>query len=234
MEGQRPIVTPNGKTVNRYVGINTISNDLNSENYGLEWTISISKIKAIETSFSINNSFGYSHFKNNQERILPAVQSNIELGKKAWFGVYPANEYINWNLMTKISTTTHIPKLGFVVNILADIDWQTVLKTKADRLLPYAWLDKNMERHEIGVFDSNDADYGHLNMSSAATSKTSLPFPIANMSIRISKEIRQRIRFSVNAYNFFNTNTRYYNPDTGKVISYSTPTSVGAEISIKF
>ncbi|TDO24493.1 TonB-dependent receptor [Pedobacter duraquae] len=234
VKGGPPIVTPNGKYRNRYVAVNNVANDLNSKNYGLEWSISVPKIRAIETSINLNNSFSYSDFKNATERVLPAEQVYIDLGRKAWFGVYPPTAYTNWNLMTKISTTTHIPKLGFVVNFLADVTWQTETKTQLTNVIPTAYLDEKLTRYEIPVFDATNPDYGFLKMSSDANTKTSLPFPVANLSVRISKEIRQKIRFSVNAYNFLNIKTQYLNPNTGSKITYSTPTSVGAELSIKF
>ncbi|RDC54165.1 hypothetical protein DU508_22790 [Pedobacter chinensis] len=234
VQGSRPIVKPNGTYSRRYVGINTVGNDLNSKNYGLEWGLALKKIEAIQTIFNINTSFNYSIYHNSTQRVVPTSQNNIDLGKVAWFGIYPANEYYDWTLMSKFSSTTHIPKLGFVINLLADISWQTISKTLSDSYLPIAYYDIDMVRHEIPSFDRNNPEYGYLSLTSAANSKTKLPFSYVNMSIRISKEIKQNLRLSVNAYNFLNVRYRYYNPDTGNVTIYSYPTSVGAELSIKF
>ena len=234
VQGGRPIVTPNGTFEKRYVGINTIGNDLSSRNYGVEWSINSKKIRVLETSFSLSNSYSYSASKNSLERTLPALQNSIDLGRKAWFGIYPSSESTSWNLMSKISTTTHIPKLGFVVNLLVDVNWQNVTRLLGDGYLPVAYLDEQLNRHEIPVYDATNTDYNHLALSTADNSKISLPFPVATLSLRIAKEIRKKIRFSVNAYNFLNTQTKYDNKSTGKPITYSTPTSVGAELSIKF
>ncbi|WP_316831043.1 TonB-dependent receptor domain-containing protein [Pedobacter aquatilis] len=234
VQGAKPIVTQNGNYTRKYVGINTVGNDLDSKNYGLEWGLSFKKIESIQTILSVNTSFSYSRYRNSAERVIPTSQTNIDAGKVAWFGIYPVNEYYNWNLMSKLSATTHIPRLGFVVNLLADISWQTVTKTLANSYLPIAYYDINMIRHEIPDFDRNNTEYGYLNLSSEANSKTKLPFAYANMSIRISKEIKQNLRLSVNAYNFLNIRYRYYNPETNVVTTYSYPTSVGAELSIKF
>ncbi|MDQ7948990.1 MAG: TonB-dependent receptor [Pedobacter sp.] len=230
----RPIVTPNGLYTNRYVSISTVGNDLSSKNYGLEWGVSLKKIAAIQTSFDINTSFSYSTYHNAATRIVPASQNNIDLGKKAWFAIYPANNYQDWNLMSRVSTSTHIPKLGFVVNLLADIAWQTVSKTDYSSQIPIAYMDRYLNRYEITAFDPKNADYGHLALSSLANSKSKLPFSYVNMSLRIAKEIKQKIRIAVNAYNFLNIRYRYYNPDNNSVSTYSYPTSVGAELSIKF
>ena len=234
VQGSKPIVTPNGTYSRRYVGINTVGNDLDSKNYGLDWGLSFKKIEAIQTTFNLNTSFNYSLYHNSAQRVVPTSQTNIDLGKAAWFGIYPANEYYSWTLMSKLSATTHIPRLGFVVNLLADISWQSVSKTLGDSYLPIAYYDINMVRHEIPSFDRNSADYGYLSLTTGANSKTRLPFSYVNMSLRISKEIKQNLRLSVNAYNFLNVRYRYYNPDTNNVTTYSYPTSVGAELSIKF
>lgn len=230
----RPIIAPTGTYKKQYVGVSTVGNDLNSKNWGLEWGVNSNKIEAIKTSFSINTSFSYSKYKNNAERIVPTSQENIDAGKPAWFGIYPANEYEALNIMSKVAATTHIPKIGFVVNLLADVYWQDINKTLADSYKPIAYLDKDMNRFNISNFNVSDPTYGYLNLTTAANSETKLPFVYANLGVRISKEIKEKIRLSVNAYNFLNLQYRHFNPNTNQVTTYSYPTSVGAEISIKF
>lgn len=234
VQGNRPVVTPNGKYKSYIGSYVAIANDLNSSNYGLEWGISTKKIPGLQTSINLINSFSYSIFRDNNFRTNEVPQTAIEQGGKAWFAIYPPNQSMNWTAMTKISTTTHIPQLGFVLNLQADVEWQTIKKTLGDSYLPVAYLDKNLVRYEIPVFDPKNPDYNYLALSSAANSRLSLPFPVANLSARISKEIKKKIRFSVNANNLFNIKTQYFNPITNSNINYSTPTNVGAEISIKF
>jgi ferric enterobactin receptor len=232
--GKRPLVAPTGLYSNRYVGLNEVGNDLDSKSLGAEWSVSIKKIEPIQTSLDINTSFSYSSSHNAAIRTIPASQNSIDLGKKAWFAIYPANKNSDWSLLSKISTSTHIPKLGFVVNLLADIVWQTGSKTDYISQIPIAYLDKDFNRYEITSFDPNNPDYGHLALSSQVNSKIKLPFSYINTALRVSKEIKQKIRISVNAYNFLNITTRYYNPETNTATIYSRPISVGAELSIKF
>lgn len=234
VQNDRPIITPTGETSKRYVSVSNVGNDLISKSYGLEWGLRSPVFSAIETSISMNTSFSYSKFRNLNERMVPTSQQNIDAGRPAWFGIYPAHQYKAWDLMSKISTTTHIPQLGFVVNLLADVYWQEVTQTLANSYLPIAYLDKEGRRFDIKNFDPNDPQYGYLALTSAANSRTDLPFAYANLSLRISKEIKEKIRLSVNAYNFLNLRYRYFNPNTNTVMTYSYPTSVGAEISIKF
>lgn len=232
--GGRPIISPNGLFTNRYVSVNSVGNSLNTQNYGVEWSLSTKKIASIQTSFSFNTSFSYSAYQNNIERVLPTSSSNIEAGKIAWFGIYGPELHNDYNLMSKIAITTHIPKLGFVVNLLTDINWQTVSKTHSISTVPIAYMDRNLNRFEIANFDASNPIYGHLLSNSQAEVQTDLPFAYPEMSIRISKEIKEKIRVSVNAYNFLNLRYRYFNSITNSVTTYSYPTSVGAELSLKF
>ena len=234
LTGGKPIATPNGNYFTRIATVNTVGNSTNSDNYGLEWSISSKKIKAIETSITLNNSINYSYFKLSEESMRQTNQAMIDAGKKAWIAIYAPTELVNWNLMSKVSTATHIPQLGFVINLLADISWMTRQKTNQATNRPIAWMDKDLNRYEIPVFDPQNEDYGHLEDKSNSDSEVSIPFPVANLSIRIAKEIRKKIRLSINANNFLNVKTRYYNPITQSVQTLSVPTSVGAELSIKF
>jgi ferric enterobactin receptor len=232
--GTRPIVMPTGSYSRRYVNIDFVGNDLDSKNYGVEWSLALKKIESVQTSINVNTSFNYSASHTSNVRIVPTSQNNIDLGKKAWFGVYPATDTYNWDLFTKISTTTHFPKLGFIVNLLADVYWQTVTGVDYLNQIPIAYLDKDLNRYDIPSFDASNPDYGHLALGSLADSRAVLPFSYTTLSLRISKEIKQRIRISLNANNFLNIRYRYYNPETNSASTYSYPTSVGAELSIKF
>lgn len=231
--GERPIISPSGNFTNKFVGNTIIGNTLNSKNYGIEWSISTQKIDAVQTSINVNTSFSYSSYLNDIERLLPTSQSNIDQLKKAWFGIYAPQERADWNLMSKVSTTTHIPKLGFVINLITDISWQNVRETSYKNNLPIAYLDRNLVRYEISSYNPNDPDHGHLALSSEKNSRLDLPFSYANMSLRLAKEIKKKIRISISAVNFLNVKYRYYNPETHSVTTYSSPTSVGAELSIK-
>ncbi|TDQ11629.1 TonB-dependent receptor [Pedobacter metabolipauper] len=233
-QGQRPDYYQNGLYKNWVTSYFTSANDLNSDNYGAEWSISTKKIKAIETSFSLNTSFSYSLSKNQFTSVIKANDLYINDDNKAWFGIYNADKAESYAIMSKLTTTTHIPKLGFVVNLLTDVFWQKQSGTLNASYLPIAYLDKNLVRYEIPVFDANDKDYNYLATSSRANSTTKQPFVYANLSVRVAKEIGKNIRMSVNAYNVFNIRNRYYNPNSDSVTTYTYPVSVGAELSVKF
>lgn len=233
-QGQRPDYFPNGKKKDWITNYNTSVNDLSSNNFGIEWIISTKKISAIQTSFNLSNSFGYSSSKSAMEYTQKANEQYTNDNYKGWFGVYKGKSTENYVITSKLSTTTHIPKLGFVINLRADIFWQSYEKIRNDTYLPIAWLDKNMVKHEIPSFDANNPDYNYLALSSKANAATKQPFVYTNLSMSVAKEIGKHIKMSLSANNVFNIRNRYYNPNTNDVVNYTYPVSVGAELSIKF
>jgi ferric enterobactin receptor len=224
----------NGKIRNWITSYFSSGNSLSSENIGLEWFISTKKVKKIETSFSLNTSFSYSTSKNNTISISKAKDTYITDDYKAWFGVYKPTEVEDYSIVSKLTTSTHIPKLGFVISVLADVFWQSQRRTLHKAYLPIAYLDKNMQRYEIPVYDQNDPTYNYLALQTAATDRSQQPFIYTNISLRVAKDIGKAMRMSVNAYNVFNIRNRYYNNATNTVISYTYPVSVSADLSIKF
>jgi outer membrane receptor protein involved in Fe transport len=231
--GQKPSYYATGETQLKASLFEThIENSLSSKNYGAEWFISTKKIRTIQTSFDLNTSFTYSDFINNAPAIIPAGESYIALKKKAWYGIYPPLRNKNLAAMSKINSVTHISKLGFVVNLSADIFWLQRLIAVGRYQYPYAYLDQNLTYYAIKNFDPANTDYGHLVLSTEKDSEANIPFVYANLSIRVSKEIKKSIRFSVNAYNVLNIQPKYSNATS--TVTYNNPLSVGAEFSIKF
>lgn len=212
----------------------TITNNVSSKNTGIEWFISTKKIQEIQSSFSFNTAFSYSSYFNSGYTIRKASDDDILAGKKAWFGIYKAANNTNWNLTSRLNSDTHIPKLGFVVSMYVDMTWQRVFKDLNDSRFPYAYTDQNGTYIPISDFDPANPDYGHLKKLEASDTQGKLPFPYANLSMRLSKEIRKRIRFSVNAYNVLNIQPNYYNSITKSRITYTDPISIGAEFTVKF
>ena len=233
--GQKPVYAVTDKTeLVSGTSESVIMNTGSSDNFGAEWSFSTKKFPGIQTSFSLNSTFNYSTFKNTGERYLQAPEQYLKDEYKGWFGVYPVSNSDKWNLQSRFTSDTHIPQLGFVLSLNADITWISSTKSKVATLLPVAYLDQFGNRYPIPVFNPDDPDYGHLLGSSNAKTNARLPSPYANLSLRLAKEIKKKIRFSLNAYNVLNRKVEHYNSITDEVISYVDPVSINAEISIKF
>lgn len=211
-----------------------VTNNVSSKNSGLEWFVSTKKIKSIQTSFSFNSSFAYSDFFNAGNSVAIANSADILAGKKAWYGVYSPRSYRNSSLLSKLNSDTHIPKLGLVVSLYYDFVWFKNVKVLGDAKYPIAYLDEQLNYYPIENFDPSDPDYGHLTRATDLSSQAKLPFKYGNLSFRLAKELRNRIRFSINAYNVFNLKADYFDEVTKRTYNYIDPVSVGAELSIKF
>ncbi|MBB6272430.1 outer membrane receptor for ferrienterochelin and colicin [Pedobacter cryoconitis] len=236
IQGEKPVYQESGK-FKMYSGLTNglIDNTAQSDNYGIEWFLSTKKITAIQTSLNMNTSFGYTRYNDLSYAIYEADVNFREQGKKAWYGIYPANKSSNLDITTKISTDTHIPKLGFVVSVLVDIYWKNRRNILDRSFEPFAYLDKDGNYHAIDHFDPNNPDYGYLSlMANKASTQQSPPFVYSNVSLRIAKEMKKKFRIAVYAYNFLNIMPKYYNRISNSITTYNSPVNVGGEISFRF
>ncbi|MES2826654.1 MAG: TonB-dependent receptor [Bacteroidota bacterium] len=233
--GQKPVYFTTGKQI-VYAGLKgtEILNTVSSKSYGIEWLFSTRKIRELQTSFSFNSVFNYSHYMNSGYTIRQANDQDILAGKKAWFAFYKAAENKDYNITSRINTDTHIPKLGFVVSFILDMVWQRHNVNLNAYGLPFAYADKDYRYFPIANFNAADPDYGHLLPIGEVEGEGRLPFPYTNLSMRISKEIKKRIRFSINAFNVLNIQHQYYNTVSENRVSYVEPLAVGAEFTVKF
>jgi ferric enterobactin receptor len=233
--GQKPGYYATGEMI-WYSGLKSteVTNNVTSENLGVEWLLSTKKIKEIQSSFNFNTAFNYSTSYNSGYLIRQAALEDILADRKAWYGIYKAGRSTNYSVKSRLNSITHIPKLGFVVNMILDMVWEDYFKSHNNNTYPYAYMDKYYSRYEIEQFDPSSSDYGHLKPIGAEESEGKLPFSYANLSMSLSKEVKKRIRFSVNAYNVLNLQPTYYDAIAAKRRTYTTPISIGAEITIKF
>jgi outer membrane receptor protein involved in Fe transport len=211
---------------------NGVTNGTSSNDIGAEWFISTQKIKSIQTSFSLITSFSYSDFKNAHQR-LKFASPDLQTLHNVMYGIYSANSYQYWSLSSKLNTTTHIPKLGFIVNISTDFFFTRRRKSDDGRQMPLGYTDLQSNYYMFGPHPGSDPIYTALGLYDTKDSEGSDPFYM-NVHLQVAKEIRKKIRFSVRAYNVFNLRNRVYNPATDEVRTLSEPVSVSGEISFKF
>lgn len=233
--GQKPAYFPTGGSfIKPGLSASVASNNVSSENTGLEWLINTQKINAIATSISMSTAFTYSTFHNAGTRIVQAAEVDILADKKAWYGIYNTQSYENFYISSSLITDTHIPRLGFVLSLITDIVWKDSKRSLSLDEYPFAWLDKNSNVYMIDNFDPANPDYGHLVKETAAGTEKENPFAYANFSLRLAKEVNKKYRFSINAYNFLNLRQRYYDQISKTQYTFQQPISVGAQLSVKF
>jgi len=234
--GNKPIYQETGSTkLYATLSDKQVNNNARSDNYGIEWLINTRKIEQLQTSFNFSTSVSYSKSSNIGNTIRAAGDGYIQGGATAWYGIYPAQNSKNLNILSKLSTDTHIPKLGFVVSVSLDVYWKNTTELLGQSNYPTAYLDKDLNYFPITNFDPNNKDNGFLLLAPDKANKVGdPPFVYTSLSLRVAKEIKKKVRISLYAYNFLDTHIEYFNPISNLPTTYSTPVNVGAELSIKF
>lgn len=234
---EKPVYTPTGNyKIVADIRNSVVTNNVTSKNSGLELFVTVRKIKAVQTSFTLNTAYGYSSYYNASDLIASANINDILADKKAWYAVYEAAESIGKGLSSSLTSDTHFPSLGLVASLYLDMVWLRSQNYLGQDRYPKAYIDKYGGYYPIENFDPNNPDYGHLLLKMEKSSQKKLPFAYGNISMRVAKELKNNISFSVNAYNVFNLNPKYYDRtlSTPTTLKYLSPLSVGAAISIKF
>ncbi len=233
--GQKIEYFPTGGTVTYATpSMYVITNSLSSDNYGIDFSMQTRKLDIIRTSFTLNGALSYSSFENSgDQRIIAANQSQIDAGKKAWYGVYSPNENRNLRINSSVSSDTHIPELGFVISLSSDIQWKNRTRTSLSTLDPIGYIDSALQYHGIEKFDKNNPDYGYLRLSDNVNLLGEIPFPLANLHLRITKEIKNAMRISVSIFNVLSKTTEYYNVQAATTVTYARPMSITAGFSMR-
>jgi len=212
-----------------------IENVKNSDNYGFDWSVNFNKIAAINTSISTSTSYILSK-ESNPILNVATLASPIKInGQNIWYALYmPTSNDKKHVITSKLNTTTHIPKLGFVVMTNTDIYWASFRNSQySDKLQPaLGYLDQNSQMVLFASGENNPIPPRNIALS---TLEQKIPYAIFSMSV--AKEINKRIRIAITTYNTFNVRPEYtyVDPDTGKSTTtvYGAPLSITGGISLK-
>ncbi len=213
----------------------SIANVMNSDSYGFDWSLALNKIPAINTNLSTSTSFIISEENNKVVDIVPLNTPIIINGSNVNYGLYqPLSNDKRSVLTSKLNSTTHIPKIGFVVMTNTDFYWVNSRKSKYTNELQPAigYLDQNMQRVLFSGGQTSVIPPRNLNLGNT---DQKLMYGIFSMSV--AKEINKRIRIAITSYNTFNFRPEYSytDPDTGKTTTtvYGSPLSITGGISLK-
>lgn len=232
---QKIVYYPTGefRTIND-VTYNTIENVKNSYTYGFDWSLSFRKISRINTSVSTSTSFIVSRENNVNIYNVSYLQTPIShQGFNIWHVLYqPLTQDKRFILTSKLNTTTHIPKIGFVVMTNTDIFWKNDLGSLYRNSYQDAlgYLDQNMER----VFLDGEGD-PNLPARNIVSSNSVQRIAYANFSMSVAKEISKKVRIAITTYNTFNIRPQYRYVDNGQeqITVFNSPLSITGGITIK-
>lgn len=237
IDGQKPSYWATSQTKNYPIRYSEVINGISSQNNGLELTLSTKKIKSIATSFSLSTAYTRSTYYSDFDAVFIPSVDLIPWDKEAVLGIYDNGESVGTNIKSTFTTNTHIPKLALIIGLIGEVYWMDKTEFRGASKYPTAYLDKNFNEFPISTSEVNDSKYSHLIasvMDREATSSNGVPFIYPNFHLRITKEIKNKIRFSFNAYNVFNYRPSYLNATETALIVLNQEPNFGAEISIKW
>lgn len=213
----------------------SIFNVLSSDSYGFDWGVAINKISAINTSLSTSTSFIISKETSPVADVMHLTAPVVINGHNINHGLYqPLSNDKRYVLTSKLNSTTHISKIGFVVMTNTDFYWVNTRKSQYTSTLQPAigYLDQNMQQVFFKMEQTSPIPPRNLNLTG-----TDQKLIYAIFSMSVAKEINKRIRIAITSYNTFNFRPEYSytDPDTGTSTTtvYGAPLSITGGISLK-
>lgn len=226
----QPILTQTG-TRNVRTQIYKFDNNLSSTCQGFDLILTTPIVPQLSTSFNVSGGLFRSQSKaeNLSYRNFDATITNPNY---AYTGVYPANNSVNYSSNGRISSSTHLPKISLMVQLIAEFSilQKSVFDESAGT--PLAYYTQDGRYIDKIIYNPNDANTSHLFISKSELKIDDLPRVIPNFHLSIAKEIKKRFKFSFNVYNFLNYQPYYQNANLTYIYPNEAPT-FGAEISLK-
>lgn len=182
-----------------------MTNGSKSTSYGFDWIINLTKIKSINTTFSLGNNLQVNSYSRTQPIRYPIEGTKIELSNKSilTYAVYSPERGNYLKIMSKLNSSTHIPKIGFIINFSADIFWKERRANTAS-IYPYAYYNSNGEYFEQKNDPVPPEILENLKLVPLDLVNEDLPFIYSIINMSLVKEIKRNFRININAYNLFN------------------------------
>lgn len=218
-------------------GSYAIGNIQNSRTFGSDWILSTKPISSINTSITTSTSFIIGKQNNHQLDMVDLSAPLPIAGENIWYLLFPpSSNDLKYNLTSKLGTTTHIPKIGFVVMTTLDVYWfsRTVSRYKDNVQQAVGYVGPDGSSHFF-----NPAN----NIPEAVRSLTLInsdpPKPYANINLSVAKEIKKSIRLGIAAYNVFNIQPEQIKKDPASgaetiIDLFNTPATITGSITVKF
>lgn len=189
-----------------YYLANSIQNNTNSEDMGVETIINFRKIKTLNLDVSMNAS--YVRSKDLSKTISYYASTNLLSTER--YGVYPSVPTTNENFTTSFNFSYHIPKVGLLLSLRSE---HVLFRTSRNPTsnYPNGYLDTELAYHEIPEADRTDSQkYGHIIRDSRSGTQYRLEDMLHNFHLRLSKDFQNGFSVSFYSTNFLNLKPYYY------------------------
>lgn len=209
------------KQTNEYpvlLNYNTPKNNITINSKGVEMEMSVRRIDAIRTSFSVNGAYIRSEsYDNDYTYYFPTP---TDPAKRTHIGVYQKGmeKFFKERLLTTFRMTHNIPSIGLVATLSAQVTWMDNNWYKmGNDSIPEKYISKydgimyDLDADKVGEegYLSND-DYSNIKRSVNETRyiKEDMP-PLLCMNINVTKELGDYLRVSFFANNMFRSHPIY-------------------------
>lgn len=217
-------------TDNLYYLTNTIQNNTNSEDMGIETIINFRKIKALNLDVSVNAS--YVRSKDFSKTVTYSASTNLLSTER--YGVYPSLPTVNENLTASFNFSYHIPKAGLLLSLRSD---HFIMRTSyiPTSNYPNGYLDAQLVYHEIPEADrTNSQKYGHIIRGAISDSQNKLDTMLHNFHLRLSKDFLNGFSVSFYSTNFLNLKPYFESNNVKSAYDYYAQFSFGTRLNYQF
>ena len=208
---------------------NTLENNLESTDKGIEMFINFNRIKSLNLDISVNGS--YTKTTNNKPVYEYEASTNVLAKEK--YAVYYNPKSNDEALMFGTNFNYHLKKVGLILSLRTEhIFIQN--HDKYNNRNPIGYLDENSVYHAIPVEDQGNTDlYGHL-IKAPQKTLAELQNSLHNFHLRISKDFLNGFKVSVYTTNVFGLKPTYINDSGERRVSNIAKFSLGGKIEYTF
>ena len=229
-----PVLTSTGPEKRHTYTYGRFGNVLNSTSTGLEVLFRTPRIRSISSSFDMNLALTSSDFSYDDSYLTysePPESSPDYLTVR--YIRYPGLSRRSYQLIQTLSSTHHLPQLGFVLTLRGQVFWGRWSQNQspfqyADGLLlaDGTYRPLTAEAFATGQFNR----YRNI----ISTDLQSQPFPYGVVHMRISKELGKMARLSFSGNNILNIRPEFIPEPQRTIQVFNQSPTFGAELTLTF
>lgn len=231
--GQPPVLLEEpASTETFFAGVDVPRNNLAIINKGFEYTLSSPRLDAINTEVLLNGAW-YFTTSQNQGQIAESSFVFASTASPTRIPLYERTGNVeSQRFNSSMRTVTHIPRIGFVVSALWQTIWIDKSKTGLLSQYPTGYVDTQGEIIALTPEQARLEAFSDLQRVASEARKNSYP-PLHLLNLKVTKEWKNKSRFSFYANNIFNHRPLHENDASGLFVRRNPPATFGLEIIYK-
>jgi hypothetical protein len=232
-DGQPPVLMSEpASTETFFAGVDVPRNNLSIINKGFEYTLSSPRLEAINTEVLLNGAW-YFTSSQNQGQIAESSFVYANAASPDRIPLYEKTGNIeSQRFNSSLRTITRIPKIGFVVSTLWQAIW--VDKSESGVLSEYPTGYVTTQGDIIGLTPEQAQSDEFSDLRRVLTEARRNSYPSLHLfNLKVTKEWKNKSRFSFYANNIFNHRPLHRNDASGTFVRRNPPTTFGLEIIYK-